>query len=263
MVVQVGDQIDRGDQDREVLDLFDRLREEAARYGGAAHSLLGNHELMNASGSLHHVTPKGFLGFAELAPAGAAAGRFAKYPPRIRGRAAAFAPGGAYARRLSGRPVVLQLGHNLFVHGGILPEHASYGLGRMNREVGQWLREESNVLPEQVFGPRGVLWTRHLGKDRPEPAHCRVLAETLGMVGAKRLVVGHTRQPKGINSACDGLVWRIDVSLSSAYGPRPSEVLELRPDHVGPIRSTARDPARLRPSRRLVSPSSPGAAPPP
>jgi len=56
VVVQTGDQLDRGDEERAILDLFDRLRSQAAAAGGAFHALLGNHELMNAKGDLRYVT---------------------------------------------------------------------------------------------------------------------------------------------------------------------------------------------------------------
>jgi hypothetical protein len=46
---------------------------------------------------------------------------------------------------------------------------------------------------------------------------CGVPAEKLIAegVGAARLVVGHTPQMRGANVECDGLVWRIDVGMSS------------------------------------------------
>ena len=48
------------------------------------------------------------------------------------------------------------------------------------------------------------------------------------------MVVGHTVQQQGINSACDNKVWRIDVGLSRFYGNKPS-VLEIRGDQVRPL----------------------------
>src|SRR6187551_1519251 len=47
VVVQTGDQLDRGDDEPQILDLFQRLRTEAAAAGGAVHVLNGNHEVMN------------------------------------------------------------------------------------------------------------------------------------------------------------------------------------------------------------------------
>src|SRR5690606_21517740 len=60
VVVQTGDQVDRGDDDRAILDLFERLREEARSSGGAVHVLNGNHETMNAAGDFRYVTDGSF-----------------------------------------------------------------------------------------------------------------------------------------------------------------------------------------------------------
>ena len=63
----------------------------------------------------------------------------------------------------------------------------------------------------------------------PEPAACSELAETLAVLGAKRLVVGHTVQPQ-ISCACDCTVFRIDVGLSSAMGGGLPQALEIGTD---------------------------------
>ena len=39
-IVQTGDQLDRGDQERAILDLFERIADEAHEAGGAFYSLL-------------------------------------------------------------------------------------------------------------------------------------------------------------------------------------------------------------------------------
>lgn len=60
VVVQTGDQIDRGAEDREVLDLFERLKGEAARAGGELISLAGNHEIMNVQFDFRYVVPEAY-----------------------------------------------------------------------------------------------------------------------------------------------------------------------------------------------------------
>ena len=64
-LVFVGDLVDRGDQDREVLDLVRRLQGEAAAAGGRVHALLGNHEAMNMMRDLRYVSEASFAAFAE------------------------------------------------------------------------------------------------------------------------------------------------------------------------------------------------------
>ena len=49
-------------------------------------------------------------------------------------RSAALAPGGPLAQRFFARhPTVLQIGSTVFVHAGVLPCHAEYGLERINK----------------------------------------------------------------------------------------------------------------------------------
>jgi hypothetical protein len=208
-VVQTGDLVDRGDQDREVLELLARVQREAAAAGGELLLLNGNHELMNVAADFRYVTERSFAAFAGEG-----------------GRGPAFAPGGPFAKQLAERPLFVKVGETVFVHGGILPKHVRYGLDRMNEQTQAWMRGELPVPPESVIAADGVVWTRAYAT-LPEP--CDQLAEVLRALGAKRLVVGHTPQQSGITSGCDGRVWRIDVGISAYYGGR-TEVLEIRGD---------------------------------
>jgi hypothetical protein len=72
-----------------------------------------------------------------------------------------------------------------------------------------------------------------------DPAACAVLAQTLERVQARRLVIGHTVQQRGANSACDGRVWRIDVGLSRYYNG-PVQALELSAGQLPRVLSGAR-----------------------
>jgi hypothetical protein len=78
-------------------------------------------------------------------------------------------------------------------------------------------------VPIAMQGEDTPVWTRALAID---PVDCNAVAATLQKLGVKRMVVGHTVQEKGISSACDGTVWRIDVGLAKLYGG-PIEVLEI------------------------------------
>ncbi len=66
ILVQLGDLIDRGGDDRKVLELMMRLEKEAERAGGRVIALLGNHEVMNLQGDLRYVSPESYAGFAVL-----------------------------------------------------------------------------------------------------------------------------------------------------------------------------------------------------
>jgi len=63
LIVQTGDELDRGDDDRAVVDLVEDLKREAAGAGGEFVALLGNHEIMNASLDFRYVTSGGFQAF--------------------------------------------------------------------------------------------------------------------------------------------------------------------------------------------------------
>ncbi len=233
-VVQTGDQIDRGDEDREVLDLFDRLAGEAEKAGGALHALNGNHEVMNVDLDFRYVTEGSFRGFAGVPGARTDDARLAPLPPEARTRAAAFLPGAPYARLLAKRHTLLVVGDTAFAHGGILPAHVRYGLGRIDREVREWMDGKAPSAPSWAKREDGPVWSRRYSA-APDAKDCEVLGEALAAIPAKRMVVGHTVQRGGISPACGDRVWRIDVGLSKYYGGR-IEVLEIRGDEVKPLR---------------------------
>ncbi|HCV28727.1 MAG TPA: calcineurin, partial [Dehalococcoidia bacterium] len=232
-----------------ILDLFERLRIESEAAGGAFHALLGNHELMNARVDLRYVTDGGFADFmdtVEYEPGDSlkvwdrSSGTFrtailAEFEPHQRDRVAAFMPGGPYANLLAERQVILQLGENVFVHGGVLPEHVAYGIDEINNSAQAWLRGEAD-LPSVLSGSDSPQWTR-LYSDDPDSSACSVLEEALNALGAKRIVMGHTIQESGIASACGGQAWRVDIGMAEYYASRTEyggsvAVLEIVGDSV-------------------------------
>ena len=231
MVVQTGDAVDRGDDDRAILDLLERLKGEAAKAGGELVAMSGNHEIMNASFDFRYVTPGAFKTFVDVAPKNPEmATALGFMAPDTRGRAAAFAPGGPYAAMIARRPVIYRAGGTMFVHGGILPKHVTFGIDRMNDETRAWLLGEKSDPPKQLTQEDGPIWSR-MYSAAPGREECATLTETLGMLGAKRMVMGHTVQRNGINAACDGKAWRIDVGLSKFY-EGPTQVLAIEGDVV-------------------------------
>ena len=234
VVVQTGDQLDRGDGERQILTLLERLEGEARSAGGALYVLNGNHELMNAAGDLRYVTAGGFVDFAKVPGVDLADPRGARADPSMRGRLLAFAPGGPYARKLATRPVVLVVGDSVFAHAGVLPEHVHRGIDAINLETQRWLRGEGEISPGLIMGDDSPLWTRRFCQD-PGPDDCAVADETLKLLGVRRMVVGHTVHKEGIVRNCDGKVWCIDVGMASYYGGHP-EALEIVGDQVKPLR---------------------------
>jgi hypothetical protein len=231
VVVQTGDRIDRGDDDRGVLDLFDVLRGKAKNDGGAVHALNGNHETMNVELDFRYVTPGAYAPFADFA--GALPKQLGeRVEPAQRGRVGAFRPGAAYARKLAEQNTIAIVGDTVFVHGGLLPEHVRYDVGRMNAEISAWMRGETGSVPAAVRDQASPVWTRAYGEGSLDESVCQSARAVLDALKVRRMVVGHTVQKTGISSACDGRIWRIDVGLSAFYGTSRVEVLEIRGEQV-------------------------------
>ena len=93
--------------------------------------------------------------------------------------------------------------------------------------------------PALAMSESGPLWVRVYSHGTPAPSACQELDAVLNALSAKRLVVGHTVQPDGINSACAGRVWRIDVGLSRFYGNNPPSALEIAGGGVRVLRGSA------------------------
>lgn len=229
VVVQTGDEVDRGDGERQIIDLFDRLAEESKATGGAVHALLGNHETMTVDGQFRDASAGALEAYADVAPKAPGA---AKFGERERARAEAFLPGGEYAVRLSKRDVIAIVGDTVFSHAGIVPQHVAYGIDRANAEIRDWLQGKLPEAPAIVMAKPSPLWNRLYGNPHTPEETCRDLRAALASVGAKRMVVGHTIQDEGITSACDGQVWRIDIGMFAHYPKKPVQVLEIRGDAV-------------------------------
>jgi hypothetical protein len=237
VVVQTGDQLDRGDDEVAILHLFERLARDAARAGGAFHVLNGNHELMNAQLDLRYVTDGGWRDFQRVVRVPVDPDpQLEQVPRQQRARVVAFRPGGPYALMLARRNTIVVIGDNVFVHGGVLPAHASYGIENINEEIRAWLRGLAPE-PESSRGADSPVWTRLYSRE-PDAEACASLEESLRLLGARRMIVGHTVQRQGITSYCDDRVWAIDVGMAKYYGG-PVEVLEIRGDVVRPLKERA------------------------
>lgn len=244
VLVQVGDQLDRGDDEPEILSLLERLSRDATQSGGAVHVLNGNHELMNASFDLRYVTDDGLRDYANV-PLSASTKLPPELPAEARGRAAAFAPGSELARKLAARNTIAIVGDTVFAHAGVLAKHVRYGVGRINDDVRHFLRGDTMTLPAIVAADDAPIWTRLYGGKQTSADACRELDAVLAALSVKRMVVGHTVQGAGVTSACEGRVYRIDVGLSDYYGNKPTQVLELSPSGakvLGALNTTGSGP---------------------
>lgn len=206
VIVQTGDILDRGDDESKIYELLERLSAEARRAGGAIVLLNGNHELMNVARDFRYVTPAGMNDFGG-------------------DRQRAFDPGGPWAKRLAQYNIVAIINDTAFSHAGVVGEWATQ-VDAANLDVRCWFDGQAGgptEPPLALTSEDSPVWTRAYGFDTVD---CGALDSALRALGAKRMVVGHTPQQRGINSACDGKLWRIDVGLAQHYGGR-IEVLEV------------------------------------
>jgi len=229
VVVQLGDVLDRGDGERQILDLFDSIAPKAKAAGGRLVPLLGNHELMNVYGDLSYVTAGGFAAFADVPDLDLSSPLVAGFTAKKKPRAAAFMQGGPHARRLAKQSTIAIVGDTLFVHGGILPKHVDYGLDAINYDARAWMLWDDLPIPPILDEDDSPVWYRGYGEE--PTTDCALLASALDAAGVKRMVVAHTPQLDGITSDCGDQLYRIDTGMSAYYGG-PVEVLEIRRDDV-------------------------------
>lgn len=137
--------------------------------------------------------------------------------------------------------------HLISLSAGLTPQAAQQILDGADDAAARWLLGDEGVngglppeflWPSSPTSPRSPLWMRDLSSppDAPVPtAACDELSDALRLLGAKRLVVGHTVQSR-INGACPAAadsggsssVYRIDVGLSAAMGGATPQALEIR-----------------------------------
>ena len=230
-IVQMGDLIGRSDDERQVLDFVFDMQRRATMAGGRVYVLIGNHEVFGGRVDNQAVGRNPFSAYEDMVGLRRDDPRLQVLPAMARARGAALMAGGPYARRIAAFPVVLKLGQTVFVHGGVVPRWARYGVDRINREVSDWLLGKTPE-PDSALGVDDgdrVMWTRQFSAD-VDAADCAALEESLRILGARRMIVAHTVHAE-ITSRCDGQVWAVDVGMSRAYGGTV-QVLEITDDRT-------------------------------
>jgi len=163
-LVQTGDILDRGAQDRQVMDLLMELEKEAPKGGGRVVVLLGNHEMMNIMGDLSYVAPAAYTSFVDgeseqrrqkayqdylqlIKQRGQALGNptgitseveqqwMEEHPPGFVEYREALKPKGKYGSWLRNRPAIVQIADTLFLHGGIHPNLATLKVQEINQRI--------------------------------------------------------------------------------------------------------------------------------
>ncbi|XP_016458882.2 shewanella-like protein phosphatase 1 isoform X1 [Nicotiana tabacum] len=202
VLIQLGDILDRGEDELAILSLLKSLDIQAKAHGGAVFQVNGNHETMNVEGDFRYVDNGGldecidFLEYLEECEHNweeafvswcAVSGRWkqdrkvsqnywapwnlVKRQKGVIARSILMRPGGPLACELARHGVVLKVDDWLFCHGGLLPHHVAYGLERLNREVSQWMKgpSEADDSPQMPFiatrGYDSIVWNRLYSRD--------------------------------------------------------------------------------------------------
>ncbi|KAF9598183.1 hypothetical protein IFM89_025800 [Coptis chinensis] len=234
VLVQLGDILDRGDDEIAILSLFRSLNIQAKPNGGAVFQLNGNHETMNVEGDYRYVESGAFDECADFMDYlvdcdydwneafvswNSVSERWKEDRRTSHGywghlnivKSDKFIPIlGQRQKGVIARSTLLRPGGPLACE---LAQHA------VVLKIDDWVFCHGGLLPHHVAIHRS--WIQS------------ILEETLQAVGAKAMVVGHTPQTTGINSKYRSTIWRIDVGMSSG-------VLNSRPEALEIIDNTAR-----------------------
>lgn len=144
---------------------------------------------------------------------------------------AAWAPSGELGRWAATLPAVAKVGDTLFVHGGISAKFASVPIAEINRLTREALLAGDSSDAAIINDQMGPLWYRGLVTRAGEPPagpppvpvaprpsmEAELDAALLGHQ-AKRMVIGHTPDIKGIGLLYGGKLIQIDTGISRYYG---------------------------------------------
>jgi hypothetical protein len=229
--------------DLKIITLFNNLHKQALKQGGACFSILGNHELMNVDGDFRYVSPREFREFGNFFKASKSI-KNGNYPYGYNERKLAFQCGGSIAVKLANtRYSILQVGSWIFVHGGLTPKIADeYSFDEINKAIKDWLmgckKPETLTNVNKIYhtddDTNSPFWSRMFSDNEewiPRESE-NLFLNTLSNANIKNnrnrrneikgMIVGHSPQfmyEKGINSACNNSLWRVDAGMSRAFGP--------------------------------------------
>ena len=204
-LVLLGDFVDRGNSTTQVLWFIYRLEQEAQKYGGQVHFIIGNHELKNFQGNFESASDKYF--------------RIASVLGKLQHEL--YDKDSFSGRWMASKNAVEMINGNLFVHGGLHPDLANSDLSL--DQIAMTLREnyykifypkpsesdEERLLSTQT----GPCWYR--GYYREDVSQTQI-DKLLAKFEAKSIVVGHTLQ-SNVNRIFNGKVIGIDVKHPKDY----------------------------------------------
>lgn len=204
-LVLVGDFVDRGWSTTQVLWFIYKLEQDAKKYGGFVHFIIGNHELKNMQGNYDSAADK-YLAVSRILE---------------KKQSELYDQKSFIGKWLSSKNSIEIINGNLFAHGGIHPKVASFNLSL--DEINQTIRSnyykayypKTKKTIEQVLtsNKTGICWYRGYFKDDLTQEE---VEKGLNAFNAKTIVVGHTLQSK-VNKKYNGKVIGIDVHHPKDY----------------------------------------------
>lgn len=226
-IVQLGDQVDgsRGYLDEEasgelqLIDFMERINTKARKVGGAVHSLIGNHEIMNLIEDFRYASKKDI-----------------EDQQMYHSRAEVFKPNGMVFGPLAGeRHAILKIGDFIFSHAGILPkligkdESGTNFIIKINSMMKYILKGELDFDTLEMYryflSSNSILFNRKIGDLKLTQVE---IDEVLDKLDATHQFVGHTIQ-ENINSQYEDKLWLVDVGMSDCFVNHNNiQVLEIK-----------------------------------
>ncbi|MCG8411673.1 MAG: metallophosphoesterase [Bacteroidales bacterium] len=201
-LIVLGDVMNRGQEVTKALWLIYKLEQQATKYGGKVHFLLGNHELMILKGNQKYLNQK-YLKVSKILNT--------EYSDL-------FTKNSVLGNWIRNKPVMLKLNNFLFVHGGISKAFIEKKLSIA--ETNRLFREKIIALPWQdiladstlefLSGDKGILWYRSYFIKPLVPELC--VEQTLNLFDVNYIIVGHTSL-SNIVSIYNNKVLGIDSSI--------------------------------------------------
>lgn len=276
MLIQLGDILDRGEDEIAILSLLRSLDKQAKAKGGAVFQVNGNHETMNVEGDFRYVESGGFdecddfleyindsvddwdetfncwVDVSERLKKDPTISRsywgpwnLVKRQKGVIARSILFRPGGPLACELARHPVVLMVNDWVFCHGGLLPHHVEYGIERMNKEVSEWMRglNENDSTPKIPFiatrGYDSVVWNRLYSRDTPDLAEYQA-KQVCSILEETLQALGAKAMVVGHTPQTIGVNCKYNCSIWRVDVGMSSGVLNSRPEVLEIIDDTAR-----------------------
>ncbi|KAF3454853.1 hypothetical protein FNV43_RR05301 [Rhamnella rubrinervis] len=276
VLIQLGDILDRGEDEIAILSLLRSLDIQAKARGGAVFQVNGNHETMNVEGDFRYVDIGAFdecndfleyLGdygdnweeaFVDwisisnrykedrkMSQTSWGPWNLVRRQKGVIARSILLRPGGPLACELARHAVVLKVNDWVFCHGGLLPHHAAYGIERLNREVSLWMRgqsERDDGPPIPFIATRGydsVVWNRLYSRDTSDFEDYQV-DQIYSILQETLQAVGARAMVVGHTPQTVGVNCKYDCSIWRVDVGMSSGVLHSRPEVLEILDNNAR-----------------------